>query len=376
MIGLVLGAALVVPVLVGIGWWWRSRGQGRRVRRVAVAVGVAVGVLASQVLAVAGAAAVVNRELGFYPTWDALVSAADDGDPLAGMGGGASSGETLNQAEIARIAKDGWAPHPVQPAAGNGTYRDYLVNGGKAKTKQKVIAWMPPGYEKNDKAKDLPVVLVLGGAYVTTDFAANGLHFGDEAAQLVRDRKVPPFVALFPEINIKLPNDTECVDYPGGPQAYSWLAHDVPTWAVKTLGVAPTGPKWSVIGWSLGGYCAAKLHVNNPREFGAGASIQGFYAPIPDGSTGALALDLARNPELRHTSDVAWMLQHRPPANTKLLVMSSQADPQSWPQTSTFLNATRGIPGIRPLLIDGQGHTLNSWRKTLPTVLPYLLGTS
>ncbi|WP_409483870.1 alpha/beta hydrolase [Arsenicicoccus dermatophilus] len=367
---LVLTLGLAVPILVGV-LWWRRGGPSRR-RRAAVAAGLAAAVVLSQGLAVVGVAAVLNRQLGFYPTWTALAGALSDGDPLAGMAGPAGQ-DVLSSGELSTIATRGWGDHRVQPATGNGSYRDYLVTGIKARTTQKVVVWMPPGYEKAADARGLPVLLVLGGAYVTTDFAANGLRFGDVAGPMVRSGQLKPFVALLPEVNIKMPHDTECVDFPGGPQAYSWLASDVPSWAVSTLHVDHARDSWAVMGWSLGGYCAAKLTVSSPQLFRAGAAIQGFFVPWPDGTTGALSVDLAHSEELRHQSDVAWMVRNRPVRDLRLMVMSSPTDPQSWPATDAFLKATQGVPGITPLVVPDQGHTLNAWRATLPTVLPFLM---
>ena len=371
VIAAAIGLALAVPLVVAVLVYRRSAGRGTG-RRVAVSAGVAVSIVLSQVLAIAGLVLVVNRDFGFFPTWSSLAAASEDDNPFAAVAQPASGG-AMTTDELKQIRVRGWAPRKVQPPKGDGLYRDYVVSGVQSGTTAKVVVWMPPGHEHAANAKGLPVVFVLGGAYGPVDNVATSLQFAQKAAPLIRSKQIPPFVAVMPEVNIKLPQDTECTDYPGGPQAYTWLARDVPAWAQHTLGVVQPGPRWSVLGWSLGGYCAAKLHAAEPQTFGSGASLQGYFAPSLDGSTGTLASVLQRDPALRQRSDVAWLLRNRPPARTRLLAMSSPADAQSWQLTQQFFGATKGLPGITPMVVDNAGHTYTSWREALPRTLTFLL---
>lgn len=350
--------------------------RGSRRRRLAWAADAAAAVLVGQLAAVGAASIHVNRQLGLYLDWQSLrdalgeggglfPDAAGTGDPMAG----------LNDTRRRQIADQGWTPHAKQPPSGAGSYRDYIVTGATTGVRTKVIVWVPPGVTTPAQLAKLPVVMVIGGAYVSIDWVVDGLHFAESATPLIASRAVPQFVAVFPDPNVLAPLDSECVDVPGRVMAYSWLAKDVRTWAHEHLGVSLAGASWSAQGWSLGGYCAAKLHATDPSLFHAGASIQGFFEVAPDNTTGPLGRDLSKSLALRQASSVSWLIRnHTPPALLRLLANASTGDPQSYPQLEQFRTRVGPRPGITYSTGPGQGHTLASWAMTQPEVLPFLLG--
>ena len=57
--------------------------------------------------------------------------------------------------------------------------------------------------------------MVLGGAQVHIPYVVNRLDFAKTASKEIRSGRVAPFVAVFPEINVALPVETECTNYPG-----------------------------------------------------------------------------------------------------------------------------------------------------------------
>jgi pimeloyl-ACP methyl ester carboxylesterase len=177
---------------------------------------------------------------------------------------------------------------------------------------------------------------------------------------------------VFPEINVALPVETECTDYPGGTQAFTWLSQDVRNWATSTLRVTPDGRRWSVLGWSTGGYCAALLHLRTPERFGAAASFEGYFAPEPDSTTGNLSRLLTQYPALARESSPTWLVENRPPRSVHLLVSSSSMDPQSYPQALAFLRRERNVPGIQPYLVNNLGHSLDAYQAVLVPILNWL----
>jgi dipeptidyl aminopeptidase/acylaminoacyl peptidase len=183
---------------------------------------------------------------------------------------------------------------------------------------------------------------------------------------------VAPFVAVFPEINVDLPLDTECTDLPGSPQAFTWLDQDVTGWASSSLRVSRTGRQWSVMGWSTGGYCAALLHLRDPGRFAAAASVEGYFSPEPDSTTGDLGPRLSQDPRLAHEYNPTWLIEHRPPLVTHLLVMTSTKDPQSRPQSLQFMNKEKNVPGIQPYVVKDLGHSLDAYAAVLPPILGWL----
>ena len=352
---------LAIAIPVALLMLWR---QSPRRSRWAIPMFL-VGVLLAQATAISAVAVGVNRDYGFYPTWASLW-----GTPTAPP-------VIVAGARLGLHAVVG-TRRPIVPltsgsASDIGRFETTTLKGGMSGITQTVITWLPPQYHDRRYAKTrFPVVMVLGGADVHIQPVIDRLNFATVASAEIRSGRVAPFVAVFPEINVALPVETECVDYPGGPQAFTWLNQDVRNWATQTLRITPDGRRWSVMGWSTGGYCAAMLHLRGPSRFGAGASIEGYFNPAPDSFTGNLTQLLKASPTLYHQSSPMWLVENRPPVRVHLLVMSSRTDPQSYPQAKQFLLKEQNIPGIQPYIVQNVGHSLDAYHAVLAPTLNWM----
>jgi enterochelin esterase-like enzyme len=348
------------PVAVGV-ILYRSRGlrRPRWVLPTAVAV-----VVVAQASAVAAVAVDVNRDYGFYPDWASLFGTGV-APPVVAKGVRLGlNGQAVPHRPILRVP---------EAASGTGRYEEVTVKGRVSGVTQKVVAWLPPQYGDRRFSKTrFPVVMVLGGAYRPVSLVVQSLNLARTASQEIQAGRVQPFVAIFPEINVALPRDTECTDVPGAPQAFSWLDRDVTQWATSTLRVSRDSRQWSVMGWSTGGYCAALLHLRDPERFAAAASVEGYYNPEPDGSTGPLNNALQQDPQLAQQSSPTWLIEHQPPLAMHLLVMTSMKDPQSRPQSLAFLAREKNVPGVQPYVLQDLGHSLDTFAAVLPPILGWL----
>jgi hypothetical protein len=259
------------------------------------------------------------------------------------------------------------------PASDIGRYERITLKGVQSGITDTVIVWLPPQYyDRRYATTRFPVVMVLGGQPPLVTYDVSKLNFAKTASAEIRSGRVAPFVAVFPELNVALPLRTECTDFPGGPQVFTWLNQDVRNWATSTLRVTSDARRWSVMGWSTGGYCAAKLHLGQPGRFGAAASVEGYFKPEPDTNTGNLAQLLAQYPTLAHESSPTWLIENLPPPRVHLLVMSSDTDPQSYPQSTEFLHRERNVPGVQPYIVKDQGHNIGAYKSVLVPVLDWL----
>ncbi|MHB1473005.1 MAG: alpha/beta hydrolase [Dermatophilaceae bacterium] len=359
-LALCIGLAISIPVALVI--LWRRAPRNSRWALPAVLVGV----LVAQGAAVAAVAVHVNRDYGFYPTWSSLFGSQVTPPPVL------AEGTHLGLHGVAGSSR------PVLPvtsgsASDTGRYERITLKGAKSGISQTVMTWLPPQYNDRRYAQTrFPVVMVLGAAQVHIPYVVDRLDFANTASREIRSGRVAPFVAVFPEINVALPVETECTDYPGSTQAFTWLNQDVRNWATGALRVATDARHWSVIGWSTGGYCAALLHLRAPERFGAAASVEGYFTPAPDRSTGNLGRLLNQSQTLAHESSPTWLIEHRRPRAVHLLVMTSDKDPQSRPQALEFLRRERNVPGIQPYLVRNLGHSLDAYQAALAPILGWL----
>ena len=357
-LALCIALAVAIPIVLLILW---RRAPRNRVWSIVLLVGV----FFSQASAISAVAASVNRDYGFYPTWSSLW-----GTPTAPP-------VVVAGARLGLHAVVG-TRRPILPltsgsASDIGRYEKTTLKGQKSGITQTVITWLPPQYHDRRYAKTrFPVVMVLGGAETHVQPTLDRLDFASIASAEIRSGRVPPFVAVFPELNVAMPVETECTDYPGGPQAFTWLNQDVRNWATSTLRVTADGRRWSVMGWSTGGYCAALLHLREPSRFSAGASVEGYFYPEPDAMTGNLSQLLKASPTLAHQSSPTWLVENRPPARVQLLVMSSNTDPQSYPGAIVFLHREQNVPGVQRYIVQGLGHTLDAYKAVMAPILNWL----
>ena len=357
---LALCITLAIAIPVALVFLWR-----RAPRRPVWGLMFLVGILFAQATAISAVAVSVNRDYGFYPNWSSLW-----GTPTAPPV--VVAGTRLGLHAVVGTRRS-ILPLTSGSASDIGRYETTTLKGAKSGVSATVMTWLPPQYNDRRYAKTrFPVVMVLGGADVRIPFVVDRLNFATIASAEIRAGRVAPFVAVFPEINVALPLETECSNYPGGVQAFTWLDQDVRNWATSTLRVTNDGRRWSVMGWSTGGYCAASLHVRDSTHFGAGASVEGYFTPMPDSTTGNLAQLLKAYPTFAQESSPTWLLAHRPPTRVHLLVMSSNTDPQSYGLATLFLHREANVPGVQPYIVNGLGHSLDAYHAVLAPILNWM----
>lgn len=319
------------------------------------------GVMLAQGSAIAVVCVGVNRQFGFFPTWGALFGHPPPIPPAPALPSGSSP-----RAMDPRLRSE--------PADDSGRLQTFTVHGERSGITEKVIAWLPPQYsDPAFSAARFPVVTMLGPAYLSVSSFVDQLGFGKTAAAEIRSGRVAPFVAVFPEINVQLPVDTECTDVPGGSQGYTWLAEDVPSWAERVLRVQPRGHAWSVMGYSTGGFCATKLQLREATTYAAAGSLEGYFRPELDGTTGNLAELYAASPTLAQLNSPEELIKDPArAAAARVLVMTSKSDPQSYDASMRFIDLARGVSRVQLYLVPGVGHSFGAVRSVLPSALGWL----
>lgn len=363
---LLVTLAIAGPLALGISWRHLPKGLVGGISRVGA-------VFLCQLSAVSAVGVVVNNSYAFYASWR----------DLFGVGAGAAG--------VPQQVASGFGSRLDDPPKGGpGTSRSgaggsgagvaqlvsFMVHGRESGVHQDVTAWLPPQYhERAYRHHRFPVLMMLTGYPVSAKATYSHFHFGDYAGSAVASGKVAPFVAVFPPITIAPPRDTECSDVPAGPQALSWLAKDVPAAVAHRLRVDPVGRHWSVMGWSTGGFCAAKMLMRYRSSFRAAVSFGGYYTPIIDHTTGDL---FGASVAVRHQNSPLWLLEHAPTVRTNLLVVAGRQDSESYPMSMRFLAAARrlGTPGVAQLIISNGAHNYRIYRLQLPTALSWLARTA
>jgi S-formylglutathione hydrolase FrmB len=322
-------AGLVVLVVLATG---TARVQGaRRLRYVVPTVVLA---LLSPVLTVFASGLVLNNHYGFYTSW------AD----LAGAGPGPVSISTSGL--IAR---------------GQGALEFSTVRTHVGGLDDRVLVWTPPGYDPH-RSKPYPVLMFLPGQPSSPQGTFRLFGFGSLASRLVLDHQVPAFVAVFPTLMLAPPRDTECTNLPGSIQAETWLNNVVPAYLTSHYRVQAPGQDWSMVGWSTGGFCAAKLLTAHPGRYGAAVALGAYFTPLQDHSTGSLFDGLKARYD---QNSPLWLYLNHGLADSRLLIVSGRQDRESWPETRKMLLATAGDPQVSQLIFPTGGHNYRDYERFL-----------
>ena len=230
--------------------------------------------------------------------------------------------------------------------------------------------YLPPQYFQRAYARvRFPVVLVLTGYPAVADGLIHRLALPAEAARLTAAGQIQPAVFVMLNVSPLFPLDTECTDIPAGPQVESFLALDVPRAIEQTFRVTASPAGWGVLGYSTGGYCAAKLAMMYPDRFSAAVSMAGYYQAIPGvyvphfwgGSKG-----------YRDENSLEWRLRHLPAPPVSVLATSSRVGEQTLPGTLAFLREIHPPMRGYSLIIPQGGHNFRTWSRELPPSLEWL----
>lgn len=379
-IGLMIVAALASAGLV-VWAWPRVAGRGLTHAGARLAL-----IATSQVLVIAAFLFWLNGYFSFYGSWSQLLGRARPA-PVSRTGSGQAGG---------LVVFDGSQPGPSPGAAGylplaahgpagggvparrpadvpgvTGRLLEVTVKGQRTGLSSGTgYVYLPPQYFRPSYARHrFPVVLALTGYPGVAAQLVTRLGLPAEAARLVAAGKIPPAVYVMLNVSPLLPADTQCTDIPGGPQVESFFAQDVPDAIERRFRVTTEAAGWGVLGYSEGGYCAAKLAMMYPGRFSAAVSMAGYYLAIRGrGVHGMWGGSLA----LRRENSPDWRLSHLPAPPVSILVTSSWRGEPSRPGTLKFLRLVHAPMRGYSLIVPQGGHNFRTWGYELVPSLIWL----
>lgn len=358
---LAVAVGSAVALFAATVWLW-PRLARRGLRAVAGRIGL---LLATQVALFASVGLAANQAFGLYASWADLFGWEDD----LGVVVDHAAGGGLEVLESARVAG---APG-VRPESG-GRVQKVAVVGRTTDIATHAYVYLPPEYfQPRHRERDFPAAVVLTGYPGTAKALVDKLHFPRTARELAAAGRMEPMILVMLRPTVAPPRDTECVDVPGGPQAESFFAKDLPEVVAAHYRVDAKPGRWGVVGDSTGGYCALKLAMHHPGVFVAGVGLSAYYKAPVDATTG----DLYQGDEaVRNRADLWWCLEHLPAPDTSLLVTSSKSGESNYKDTLKFIERVKAAPPTRisSIILESGGHNFNTWRREIPAALEWMSG--
>jgi enterochelin esterase-like enzyme len=341
-------------------------------------------IVVSQLLVTAAFLISLNGYFSFYASWAQLPGAAVGTQPVTVRQAGAAArpvviyrsqpGPAQAQRRPEALAGGGDVlPRPGAQAApaSAGRLLQVVIRGARTGLNSGPgYVYLPPQYFRRAYARvRFPVVLALTGYPAVADSLIKRLALPAEAAQLTAAGQIQPAVFVMLNVSPLFPLDTECTDIPAGPQVESFLALDVPRAIEQTFRVTASPAGWGVLGYSTGGYCAAKLAMMYPDRFSAAVSMAGYYQAIP----GAYVPHFwGASKGYRDENSLEWRLRYLPAPPVSVLATSSWVGEKTLPGTLAFLREIHPPMHGYSLIIPQGGHNFRTWSRELPPSLEWL----
>lgn len=294
-----------------------------------------------QLTAISVVATWINNDYGLYASWDDLLGRNN--------GAVAMPGPPADRAKFTHTETG---------------LLDTYFRGRHSALSGQVIVWTPPEYNQpRYRHTRFPVVLLLHGV---PGGPASWLEHGGmpgDFEQLMNARTSHPFILAMPVVD---PGgiDTDCTDQPGRKVA-TWMAVDVPELLSHKFRTLPGAKGWGVMGFSTGGFCAARLPLAYPKVFAAGAALD------PDPLTGDKGV--IGDPEVRRRTSPTYMVRHTK-ASVGLFLATSAQDRLSPPHyIEQFTQAAAGTAvQTQTLVLPEGGHNYNTWTRLYPAAFSFL----
>ncbi|MCA1219483.1 alpha/beta hydrolase [Streptomyces sp. 8L] len=354
-------AVLAAVVLFALTVWRWPRLARRGVRPVFGRVGL---LFATQLAIFAAVALFANRSFLFYSSWDDLLGRE------TGMGT-VLVHDTNPSGQVAASQRpvDVGIPHGTDPSK-NGLVRESAIAGPKSHIVSAAYVYLPPQYFQPRYAHHLfPATIVLTGYPGAAKALVSRLDYPAIEKAQVAAHRMKPMVLIMLRPTVAPPRDTECVDVPHGPQTETYFAHDIPDVITHSYRVGPGLTHWGIMGDSTGGYCALKIAMHHPDDFGAAVGLAADYKAAEDATTGDL---FHGDQSLRDHADLVWLLRHETPPATSMLVTSTLHGEKNLPETRRFIKAVKAPARVSSIILSNGGHNYNTWKREIPPSLVWL----
>jgi len=329
----------------------------------------------SQVAAVVLAVALINDYGYFYTSWSELIGSSPTVATLTHVvprpvdRWANTARGVITTRRATPIGPDiGWSTRAEWPTRGR--VQTVTILGPKSHLASQALVYLPPQYYQPRYAHTrFPVAEVLAGYPGSPLELVYRLNLPDVQLKEVTAHRARPMVMVMLSPSVVLPRDTECTDVPGGPQAETYLAQDLPAVVGSIYRVRPSG--WAVMGQSTGGYCAVKIAMDHTRLFSTAVSLSGYTHTVRDKTTGDL---WGGSSVLRDHNDPEWRLAHEPapPLSLLLTISKDEQGPEGYADTQKFISLVQNPLMVDLITLQHGGHNFATVAAVVPRALDWV----
>lgn len=311
-----------------------------RARYWAVKATAGVGVVA---VAMATGVVGVNDYFGYYTSWS---------EAYAGTFGGANvTTDTVDTRQV------GAAPMRT------GRLLSIDLPGQKSHIDRRGLVYLPPQYGlRQYRTVRFPVVELMHGTPGSPRSWTAEFDIAHTIDTLLAKRAIGPMVFVMPDVTAGR-SQQECLDY-GRVRDDTYVSHDVVVDVQRRFRVTHDRSQWAAVGYSSGGYCAANLALRHRHDYGAVASMDGYYWP----GDGPAIKRLAGDPVSQRNNDplaIADGLSSGTVPMPQFWISAGTASRDDISGARTFAAALSRLEGVTLVAQPGANHNFYAWRDQI-----------
>lgn len=302
-----------------------------------------------------------NSYFGFYGSWSSLFAITSDG---TGSTTAAPAGSPITVNGTAGLAM----PNGDQRST-SGEMQDVTIHGRRTGLSEHALVYLPPQYfQPRFHHARFPAAIVSTGYPGDVAALVSRLRYPIRLATGIALGQDKPMVLVMMSPEVVGSRDTECTNVPGGPQAETFWAQDVPDAVEQAYRVASAAAGWGVIGDSTGGYCAVKLAMMNSDRFSAAVSLSGYFSIGEDPTTG----DIYGDAQFQSENDLLWRIRNLPPPPVSVLLATSRVGEDNYQPCLQFAADAKSPMSVSLMVRSQGGHNFTTWNSEIPVALQWL----
>jgi hypothetical protein len=310
-------ALLAALLLIGAVTFWRRLARpGLR-----YVLGRILVICAFDVIVLGLILAIANQRGGFYASWSELFGTEHLSGHIVALGRGPTVARSVHghDGQLAVTAK---LPItlPGHPRTDAGRLLSISMTGPVSGIAVSGYLYLPESaLRPTTRHSTLPVIVVISDRIGVPGAAFSARRIAATAAQEIAAHRLRPALLVMLPAGIAPGAGRTCLDIPGGPQADTFFAEDLPELIRSGFPASTSSALWAVAADGTGGYCALQLALTNSAVYSIAAVPPGYYRPpVVPGEARQSAL-------VRDQENLIYLLKHQPMQPVSVLLTNGSA---------------------------------------------------
>ena len=245
-----------------------------------------------------------------------------------------------------------------------------------------MYVYLPPQYFRKAYANyRFPAIELLHGSPGQPSAWVNVMNVVPIYLNAMASGKATPAVLVMPDTDGGQQYGLQCLNDPGGLQDMTYVAQEVPDWAVANLRVQRPGRRGASRATRRAATAPPTSRCSIRTWFGYAGSLSGYFAPVAsqvpaDGKAGGKPIDVnefAHNKRLLEINSPDEYIRNVPVGVPQFFLAAGAADVGDVQKAETSgRSSCSGTPTCPLDIVSGGGHQAKVWRAALTPMFDWM----